>query len=165
MKKIVVYFPFMLVTLFVGACQQHQGFSTLERTENLYRVYAERSDFERFLDFYADEMVLEDPILGQRIVGREAFRDFFDWPNPSFRKLQEEALIVDKIMVDGRESVVIGHFTPFQWAESTIESMHFTTLLVFDQQGKIIKQTDWINYPNNLLNYETRKNSNAWIVQ
>ena len=35
--------------------------------------------------------------------------------------------------------------------------------LSFTEQGQIMHQVDWINYPGNLLNYNNRKNANDWL--
>ena len=43
--------------------------------------------------------------------------------------------------------------------------MHFMSMLEFNKAGKIIKQKDWINYPQNLIDYNNRKNSNKWIIE
>ena len=56
-----------------------------------------------------------------------------------------------------------GYFTPFKWGNAEFEAMYFTTLLNFNEQGKIIKQVDWINYPSTLVDYDNRKNANEWI--
>ena len=42
--------------------------------------------------------------------------------------------------------------------------MHFTSILYFNESGKITKQIDWINYPNNLLDNNSRANSNRWLL-
>ncbi|MEX0361811.1 MAG: nuclear transport factor 2 family protein, partial [Allomuricauda sp.] len=128
-----------------------------------FKVFNKRQDFERFLDFYDDTVVLEDIINGDRIEGKQALRSFFDWSNPDFELLEESSLVVNEITVDDNRVVVSGYFTPFKWGDTEFEAMHFTTLLTLNESGKIIKQVDWINYPSNLVNYNTRKNSNTWL--
>ncbi len=152
-----------LLIVFLLSCEETNTRSIQKLTVNFYEVYAEREDFERLMRFYDESAVLEDPIGGYRMVGKDSIRLFLDWPNPKFNKLEEQALVVEQLLVDERKAVVKGHFTPFTWGEIAVEAMQFTTLLEFNDAGKIVKHTDWINYPNYLINYETRQNSNAWI--
>lgn len=153
---------FLLVLLFFS-CQKNETASTEETTTLLYQIYAEREDFERFLSFYDEDMVLEDFIFGERIEGKETFKEFFDWPNPKFQKLEDKALVVKDITVQKNKAIIRGYFTPFKWGDYTSERMHFTTILEFNKAGKIIKHQDWINYPNTLIDYNKRKNSNDWL--
>lgn len=128
-----------------------------------YAVYAERSDAEAFLSFHADSVELRDYVAGERIQGVEALREFFDWGDPSFRMRDSVALVVQDIVVEANRAVVKGHFTPFAWAGLPFEAMQFTTILTFDAEQRIALQEDWINYPTDLLDYDSRKNSNHWI--
>lgn len=153
----------ILSILLFFSCEKNKTKSTEETTTLLYEVYAERSDFEKFLSFYDEDMVLEDFIFGERIEGKENFKAFFDWPNPKFQKLEDKALIVKDIIVNKNKAVVRGYFTPFKWGDYTSERMHFTTILEFNESGKIVKHQDWINYPSTLIDYNTRKNSNDWL--
>ena len=162
-NKRVYTIGLLICLLFTTACKETHKISVEEITLQWYDVYQERSDFEHFLSFYDEEMVLEDFIFGVRVEGRENFKAFFDWPNPNFKKLEDKTLVVTETVIDKNRAVLIGYFTPFKWGEVTSEAMHFTTILEFNESGKIIKQQDWFNYSNSLVNYDTRKNSNEWL--
>ncbi|MGH1366338.1 MAG: hypothetical protein ACRBF0_22450 [Calditrichia bacterium] len=95
---------------------------------------------------------------------KAALAEFFNWDNPGFKKIEVQALIITEQIIDGKKVTTKGYFTPFKWGEARFETMHFTTLLTFNEQGKIIKQVDWINYPTTLLDYNKRKNSNEDIA-
>ncbi len=128
-----------------------------------YRTYQERTDFQKFLSYYDENIVLEDMILGERKIGKKAFQEFFDWENPAFSLKDTSCLYITHQIIKANEVVTQGYFTPFRWGNQEFEAMQFTSLLTFNEERKIIKQVDWINYPSNLVNYETRKNSNTWI--
>lgn len=132
--------------------------------EAYYESYKTRKDFDQFLSFYDEEIILEDIINGDRIIGKKAFADFFDWNNPSIKLLEPLSLVIENQLIEGNHVITKGHFTPFRWCEQTFGPMHFTTLLTFNSEGKITKQVDWINYPSNLIDYSKRKDSNNWIV-
>ena len=129
-----------------------------------YKTYQQRSDFESFLSFYDENMVLEDIIFGERIEGKASFAEFFDWENPLFTSKDSVALVIERQTIAGYEVVTQGYFTPFSWGDIDVGNMHFTTLLTFNTEGKIIRHVDWINYPNHLINYDKRKDSNSWIT-
>lgn len=150
------------IGLIFHACSSTE--SNIDKTvENYYQTFNKRQDFEKFLSFYDDKIILEDIINGDRIIGKQALSDFFDWGNPNFKSMNPNYLIIEEKMIHNNISVVKGYFSRFQWGESEFEAMHFTSILTFNKSKKIIKQVDWINYPSTLVNYEERKNSNEWI--
>ncbi len=153
---------FLLVASFVGCAQSAQK-DIIPIVDDYYQTYADRQDFEKFLTFYDSSMVLEDMIYGNRVEGIDNFRAFFDWPNPNFELRDSVALVVTDQIFSSNEVVTIGYFTPFSWGGLEVEAMHFTTILTFNTEGKIIKHVDWINYPPYLIDFESKKNSNKWI--
>ena len=160
------HFLFICVLLFSFSCVSQHSKQTFRSTiEAYYQTYQERDDFEKFLNFYAEDMVLEDVILGEKISGKAAFAEFFDWSNPNFSKTDSSTLIIESQIIDERQVLTKGYFTPFKWGDTVVEAMHFATILTFDEMGKIKKQVDWINYPNNLIDYNNRKNANQWILR
>lgn len=160
MPRILIY-PLLL---FLIACvPANPALDTESIVASYYQTYQERSNFQQFLNFYADTIVLKDMINGDHIEGKTALEAFFDWENPHFRKLDSVTLVVQEQIMEGKRVVTQGYFTPFQWDEYQFEAMHFTTILTFNDNGKIVEQVDWINYPTNLVDYENRKNSNEWI--
>ena len=154
---------FYLILLSLCACQQKKDSTIQSQTQEYYRTYQERSDFQKFLSFYDDHIVLEDIMMGERKNGKREFAEFFDWENPDFSKTDSLALIINNQIFQDDQVVTQGYFTPFKWREHRFGPMHFTTILTFNTKGKIIKQVDWINYPSSLIDYEKRKNSNEWI--
>ncbi|WP_411031209.1 nuclear transport factor 2 family protein [Spongiimicrobium sp. 3-5] len=128
-----------------------------------YETFQLRKDFQKFLSFYHDDVILEDIVNGDKIEGKRALTAFFDWQNPNFHKSDAVTLVIDHQVFDETTVVTKGYFTPFKWGEHSFEAMHFTTILIFNTSGKIIKQIDWINYPSGLVDYSKRKNSNDWI--
>lgn len=160
------WFPIVLILIFVFlSCDNANDEKLSVVVTDYYRVYQERQDFQKFLDFYDEDIVLEDIIAGERTVGSAALSDFFNWENSDFSLVDSFSLVIDNQQINRPQVVTQGYFTPFQWGNQTFPAMYFTTILTFNQANKIVKQVDWINYPNNLLNYENRKNSNDWILE
>ena len=161
MSKYSWYASFLLL-LFLNSCSNDTA-QISTKVDDYYHTMNERNDFEKFLSFYDEEVVLEDIINGDQIEGKTKLKDFFDWENPGFTKLDSNSLVIEQKIMNGNHAVVKGYFTAFKWGENVYESMHFTTLLTFNKEHKIIKHVDWINYPSSLVNYNQRKNSNEWI--
>lgn len=156
------HFLLFLSILFIN-CAETQYPDTESLVDEFYTVYGDRNDFDRFLEFYDESIILEDIISGERIEGKENLRIFFDWNNPSFELLEGKSLTITEKIVNKEKAVVKGYFTQFSWGGTEFNSMHFTTLLTFNKSGKIVRQVDWINYPASLIDYSKRKNSNDWI--
>lgn len=154
------------IILFLGffSCQQKSEQPDIRSTvSEYYETYKKREDFNQFLNFYEDDMVLEDMISGDRKVGKKEFAAFFDWDHPNFKLLDSVSMVIKNQVIDGCDVVTQGYFTPFQWGDIKVGTMQFTTILTFNQNGKIVKHVDWINYPSHLIDYQNRKDSNAWI--
>lgn len=153
----------LLSVLCIGACKYQPDNDMAQTIDAYLATYAERQDFESFLSFYSEDVVLEDIISGERIVSKSALKDFFDWNNPAYHKIEESTLIVQSITIEKNKAVVEGYFTAFKWGDSVFEAMHFVSMFTLNDKNKITQQTDWINYPNTLVDFATRKNANDWI--
>ncbi|BDS11557.1 nuclear transport factor 2 family protein [Aureispira anguillae] len=163
MKQTIHLLLYLLAGSFFYSCETAQSNSIEKTIEEYYQVFNQRQEFERFLDFYDKNIILEDIINGDSIVGKQNLKDFLDWSNPGFERLTENSLVVVDKIIDKNNAVIKGYFTAFKWGGKLFEAMHFTTILTFGKSGKIIKQVDWVNYPSTLINYNERKNSNKWI--
>ena len=161
MKPIQILY--LLAGLLFISCSTERNSDIEGIIEDFYQTYNKRQEFERFINFYDEKIVLEDIINGDRIVGKKELKSFFDWSNPNFKSLDSVNLVINEKIIHKNKSVVKGYFTRFKWNETEFEAMHFTTILTFNESGKIVKQVDWINYPSTLINYHERKNSNKWI--
>lgn len=118
--------------------------------------YAARDDWPGFLAQFDNDLAFEDPIAGYQFETLERFTAFYNWPDPGFSKHPDypETLVLDELIVVGNRSIGVGHFTPFQWQGSTYgdtEPMQFTIWLEWNNEGKITRQVDWIDYPPALL--------------
>ena len=153
----------LVFILGLSSCIQKKDKLLPKIVEDYYNVYNERQDIDQFMQFYAKEVVLEDIINGDRIEGKQALKSFFNWDDPNFKKLSPNNLIITDKLIDENKVVLKGYFMPFKWGEAEFNAMHFTSILSFNSSGKIIHQTDWINYPSSLVNYNERKNANEWI--
>ncbi len=158
-------YSLFLLTLLTSCSSIEQDKKVKQITAEYYKTYQASNDFEKFIDFYAEEIELQDIINGDKIQGKEKLRDFFNWNHPELIRDDSLTLIIDDQIFQNKKVITTGYFTPFKWGELEVEAMHFTTILYFNNSNKIIKQIDWINYPSYVIDYENRKNSNKWILK
>lgn len=92
-------FFLFLVSLIGQSCSIPEDQLTAERAKAFYDVYSSRQHFGKFLDYYADSVVIEDMINGDRIVGKKAVSVFFDWSNPAFQLNGTKALVVTEMII------------------------------------------------------------------
>ena len=137
------------LVLTLGACQSTTQSSTDIKAlaAQYYAIYQARDDFEGLMAMYAEDAVLEDPVLGYRMVGKAEIKKFLDWPNPNFRKIDNQpTLVIQKQLIEGNKVVSEGYFPRFEWQGNALGPWRFVAWLEFNEQGKIIRHVDWINY-------------------
>ncbi|KPV93966.1 hypothetical protein AN214_03998 [Pseudoalteromonas sp. P1-9] len=124
--------------------KQHQLQNVLE---DYYRVYSQRTDFQRFMDFYDDNAQLDDIIYGNTLNNKKEIAAFFAWDNGQFEVLDDKPiLILTKQVIEGNTAITQGYFNQFKYNKQVLGPWLFVIVHQFNDQNKIIKQTDWINY-------------------
>jgi len=133
-----------------------------------FKTYAERNDWRAFLDFYDEALYFEDLQFRLVCANLDSFKRFYDWPNPAFKKIDDEKPILklEQLLVNDSTAVGIGFFDSFYWQNQYIPGpWEFSIKLVFNSEGKIIRQTDFINYPLAFLcgNEKLNKDIVLWM--
>ena len=119
----------------------------LAQAELFFDVYAERTDFERFMAFYADDAILEDLIYGHIAQGKSEIRAFLNWNDGKFALSNgATAMRVNKLHADGRYVYAQGVFNAFSYSGKPHGPWRFLIALEFNREGQIIRHIDWINY-------------------
>ncbi len=156
---------FLLFLFVVLNCDSNKDSDTNRQDliNDYYSTYQERTNIDKFLSFYDSEIILEDMVNGDRISGIRNLKEFFDWKNPDFVLEDSVALVITDQAVLENRVFTQGYFTPFSWSGTQIQAMQFFTILYLNENGKIIRQIDWINYPSYIVDYAERENSNDWI--
>lgn len=118
--------------------------------------YAQRSDWQGFLDLYSDSVYFQDVIFRMELKGKDAFRDFYNWPDSNFSKHPDypKTLVLEGLAVNDSSAVGRGYFTPFYYGGTLYDeakNMRFTMWLYFNQKGKITRHIDFIEYPPSFL--------------
>ena len=118
--------------------------------------YAARDDWQGFLDQFDESLVFLDPVANVGLDSRKSFAQFYFWPDPAFSKHPDypRTLVLEELIVVDNRGVGIGYFTPFNYHGTTFaedEPMRFAIWLDWNEEGKVIRQTDWIDYPAELV--------------
>lgn len=120
----------------------------LENTVARYfDTYAERKDFSHFMSFYSGEATFEDVIYGNVFSNKKDISEFLDWNKGKFELVSGERIFTIKHQVINHNSAVTsGFFHSFRFDGHTMGPWLFVMVHEFDDEMKIVKQTDWINY-------------------
>lgn len=129
-----------------------------------FKTFAERTDWEKFCSYYREDMQFEDIILQIKLDSLWQFQRFYKWNDTInvFTKLNpnQEHLTIFSLITDSLTAVARGRFNPFYYNEQLVDpfwGMEFTIWLYFDDQRKIIKQIDWIEYDDFTLENVIRR--------
>ena len=130
-----------------AAALPSEGAPISEVAERYFAVYAEREDFDALMSFYADHAVLEDMIYGHLAQDKASIREFLDWSLGDFSVVDgKPALEVRELVIDGNTAVARGFFNRFVFQGREMGPWRFVIWLAFNEDGKIVRHTDWINY-------------------
>jgi hypothetical protein len=154
----VLKFTFITGFALLLACQTPPSSTTDDREEKVretalafFDTYAERQDWDAFCSFYREDLQFKDVLLQLELDSLWKFKRFYNWPDTNFAKLSPEQKHVEIHTMVVQDSIVTayGHFNPFYWYDQKIEEpwgMEVVFVLHFDQDQKIIRQVDWIEY-------------------
>jgi hypothetical protein len=115
--------------------------------EEYFSVYSKRNDFERFMSFYAENAAFEDIVYGNTFKNKAQITEFLNWNNGKFELPSgTKTLTVTKQVVHNNIAVTEGYFHQFSYNDQKLGPWLFVIIQEFDENKKIIRQTDWINY-------------------
>ncbi|MDM7861632.1 hypothetical protein QTP81_13610 [Alteromonas sp. ASW11-36] len=141
----LVYF-FLVLIIFSPALVAKNNNLTLI-VEEYIDVYSARVEFIRFMDFYHEDVTFEDKVCSVKLQSKTSLKSFFDWHRGDFVVLDgSQALKVDNLSVIENSAIITGEFSKFTFDGQVLGPWDFLLYLEFNDNGKIIKQTDWINY-------------------
>jgi len=135
--------------LFLTSCSSSAQHSTSakEIAHAYFKVYEQRTDFSEFMSFYDQNVQFEDMVYGVSSSTKNDLKEFFDWSRGNFSVVGgKPSLVVNKLVVEGNCVVASGYFNQFNYNEAEMGPWRFIITLEFNDAGKIIRQTDWINY-------------------
>ncbi|CVK16819.1 MAG: hypothetical protein J6581_02550 [Apibacter sp.] len=153
MKKIVAYFLFSLILLSCNSIEKKKNVKTVEE---FYKIYAQRNDAKRLMNFYSDfRPKWVDAVSQSLIEGKNNIQDMYEssWNDKNFKKHQNypESITIKEIVSNDSIVAVSGQYNPYYYNDKLVPEMKFTSWLYFDRDGKIKKQIEWMQYTMNDL--------------
>lgn len=143
-----------ITTVLLFALFNLQAQSIQKVVKDYIETYRERNDWEKFLSFYDDSLYMKDISLGYECKSLQAFKEFYDWPNPNFKKVTPDTKTfeVEGLIIKRNTAIIRGYFNSFYWKEQKMNWPEgFTIWLYFDKNKKIIKQLDYLHYPSEIM--------------
>ncbi len=140
------------------ACDEPQKQATRSqqveaKAQSFFETFAEREDWERLCSFYREDMQFQDITLQLQLDSLWKFKRFYNWDGEgdNFRKLtpDQDHLTLYSLVANDSVAVARGRVNPFYYYDQLVESewgMEFTIWLYFDEELKIAKQIDWMEY-------------------
>ena len=131
----------------------------VEKTaKDFFATFAQRSDWNKFCSFYREDLVFDDIMLQLHLDSLWQFKRFYKWDEEGnhFKKLtpDQEHLSIETLVANDSVAVGRGRVNPFYYYGKLIDAdwgMEFTIWLYFDENFKIIKQVDWMEYDSGVL--------------
>ncbi len=124
-----------------------------QKASEYFDTFAERTDWEKLCSFYREDMKFTDIALQLEIDSLWQFKRFYKWDDTvsTFRKLtpDQKHLTVYSLVANDSVAVARGRVNPFYYNDELIDvswGMEFTIWLYFDEDLKIKRQVDWMEY-------------------
>ena len=144
------------IFLFLGCSSNDRQAAVYLQAESFFQTFAERQDWDRLCSFYREDLEFQDVTLQLDLDSLWQFKRFYNWPDTAFKKLNpaQEHLIIESLVANDSMAVARGHLQPFYYYGQLIDipwGMEFTIWLYFDEDLKIIRQIDWMEYDPTVL--------------
>ncbi len=142
---------------FGQAAEQVDMKKKLKAIANGYFMAYNEHNVDKILLFYADDAVSIDHNLNHTLEGKEEFRrvanDAFNGRSRIYKNLHFKIFGMEQ---NGYQLTVRGEMQHIEWKEGYPENWKFTAEIDFNEEGKIVKQVDYIDYPADVLKYRNK---------
>lgn len=143
MRKILVLSLFVLVSV---SCSTEKN--NYQLGERFFEIYSKRSEIDKILSFYADEFEYENIGFSSNTNDPKfLYEDYYGWNNPAIKYENENSITVTEILSNKYSIVAKGYTMPYTYNGNQVEGNRFVIWLELDDNSRIIKQTDWFDYP------------------
>lgn len=143
MMRVLVYSIFILLAV---SCSTESNNHQLG--ERFFEIYSKRAEIDKMLSFYADEFEYENIGFSSSTNDPKfLYEDFYGWKNPAIKYESENSITVTEILSNKYSIVAKGYTMPYLYNGNYVEGNRFVIWLELDDNSRIIKQTDWFDYP------------------
>jgi len=140
----------MLLSVFlIAGCA-----STVKETRQLnivvddyFNTYDRRIDVDHLISFYDEQAILQDIIYGNDIKGRKQIKNFLAWDQGEFSTFSKDGVLtITNQVIENNTVITQGYFHAFTFNKQNLGPWLFIMVHEFNNEQKIVKQIDWINY-------------------
>lgn len=120
-----------------------------QKTAELYfDVLSKRKELDKILSFYGDEFQYEN-VSFESVTNNPQFLigEIYGWRDQGIQYATPESMQIDEILTGEFSIVAKGRTLDYTYNGLKVEGSRFVIWLDLDQNGKIIRQTDWFDYP------------------
>jgi len=152
MKKLI---PLLLIISACASPENNRRAITVQTANTFFELYKARTDWQAFQDLYADDLVFEDVIF-RYTYDKPGFIGFYNWPDPLLSKHPDfpEVMVLEDLTFTDSTAIGRGYFTPFYYDGVFYDEgryMRFIMALQVNEEGKINRHTDFVEYPPSFL--------------
>lgn len=141
------YVLMTLMTVLMFSCSENSG--KHKKTAELYfDLFSKRKELDKILSFYSDTFQYEN-INFETGTGdpKFLFEEGYGWRDPAMKYDTPESIQIEELLTNDYSIVAKGRTLDYQYNGKKVAGNRFVIWLDLDQEGKIIKQTDWFDYP------------------
>ena len=157
--SVIVLFTIVHLSCTNTATQKQTRDQMIEaRAFEYFKTFAERKDWDKLCSFYREDMTFEDVMLQLHLDSLWQFKRFYKWDEEgdNFRKLADDQdhITIYSLVANDSIAVARGRVNPFYYYDNLVDpdwGMEASFWLYFDENLKIQKQIDWIEYDPDVL--------------
>ncbi len=111
------------------------------------RHWEKHSPVDSLLAFYIDEVQISELQLGQHCEGQEAIIDILPWARAVPLQKKASGIVVEQLVIGAYTASIQGYLAAHRKGVALYrEPIPFFSTIVFDENGKIVKQIWWQKY-------------------
>lgn len=156
MKKLV----YILLPILLWSCEKVKENETQKIAERFFKTYSERKELEKMVSFYSNVFQYENVNFESDATDvRFLYQELYGW-NDKNMVYPGESILVEQILSNDSTIVAKGTTMPYYYNGKEVNGTRFVIWLELDKDKKIVRQTDWFNYPmNEIIEAYQLKNS------
>jgi hypothetical protein len=139
---------FAIIPLVLFSCNSPQESATQQIGERFFETMSKRKEIDKMLSFYSNVFQYENVSFeSESNDSRFLYEEIYGWKDPKFIYESAETLQVEQILSNDSTIIGKGVTMPYVYNGREVEGTRFVIVLELDKEKKIVKQTDWYNYP------------------
>ena len=155
-----LFYSILLFLPVLGNAQETEKIdfkSKLKAITNGYFLAYNEHNVDKILRFYDPNAVLIDKYLNNTVTGQKEFKrvatEAFQGPSPLYKNLHFKIYGMEQ---NDYTMIVRGEMQGIEWDRGYMANWKFRSEILFNEQGKIVKQIDYVDYPEDVLKYSKK---------